>query len=80
MVDFATMKIQVLMSLGCSHGKSALQLVADIVRQSAPGAEVETIWVETLEDAARLRYPGSPTIRVDGLDIDPHVSTSFGLS
>jgi hypothetical protein len=65
------MKIQVLMSPGCGHGARALELVLEVVGESAPGSEIETISVATAEDAARLSFPGSPTIRVDGYDIDP---------
>jgi hypothetical protein len=32
-------------------------------------AEVELIAVNTDEEARRLRFPGSPTIRVDGRDL-----------
>jgi hypothetical protein len=73
------MKIEVLMSPGCGHGVRALELVADVVKQSAPEAAVETILVATLEDAARWSFPGSPTIRVDGNDIDPEAPASVGL-
>jgi hypothetical protein len=73
------MKIQVLISPGCGHGVRALELVADVVGQSAPGSEIETITVATLEDAARWSFPGSPTVRVDGIDIDPEAPTGVGL-
>ena len=73
------MKIQVLISPGCRHGARALELVADVVGQSAQGAGLETITVATLEDAARWSFPGSPTIRVDGIDIDPGAPTRAGL-
>jgi len=43
------MKIQILTSPGCGHGARALDVVADVLRQSAPGAEVETITVASLE-------------------------------
>ncbi len=36
--------------------------------------------VETLEEAERLRFVGSPTILVDGFDPFPISETSFGLS
>jgi hypothetical protein len=73
------MKIQVLMSPGCGHGGRALELVADVVGQSAPGVEIETITIATLEDAARWSFPGSPTVRVEGVDIDPEAPTDVGL-
>jgi hypothetical protein len=34
-------------------------------------AEVQLIAVNTDEEARRLRFPGSPTIRVDGRDLFP---------
>jgi hypothetical protein len=73
------MKIQVLMSPGCGHGERALKLVTDVVQENALGASVEVIAVATLEDAARWSFPGSPTVRVDGLDIDPETPASVGL-
>lgn len=73
------MKIQILVSPGCGHGARARELVVDVVRQTAPGAEVEAVTVATMADATRWSFPGSPTIRVDGLDIDPHTPTGVGL-
>jgi uncharacterized protein YoaH (UPF0181 family) len=73
------MKIQVLMSPGCGHGERALKLVEEVVRERAPGETAEVITVATLEDAAGWSFPGSPTIRVDGIDIDPAAPASVGL-
>jgi hypothetical protein len=73
------MKIQVLMSPGCGHGERALKLAEEVLRERAPGEGVEVVTVATLEDAARWSFPGSPTIRVDGRDIDPEVPTGVGL-
>lgn len=73
------MKIQLLMSPGCGHGARALMLVEEVLREHAPGEAVEIITVATLEDAARWSFPGSPTIRVDGSDIDPEVPAGVGL-
>ncbi len=73
------MKIQVLMSPGCGHGARAVELVRDVVGQSACEAEIETITVATIDDADRWSFPGSPTVRVDGIDIDPEVPVGVGL-
>jgi hypothetical protein len=73
------MKIQVLMSPGCGHGARAHEMVADVVGQIAPGSEIETITVATLEEATRWSFAGSPTVRVDGIDIDPDGPTDIGL-
>jgi hypothetical protein len=73
------MKIQVLMSPRCGHGQRTAGLVAEIVRTHSLHAELETILVESLEDATRLAFPGSPTVRVDGADIEPHAPPGVGL-
>jgi hypothetical protein len=73
------MKIQVLMTPGCVNGSRARELVADVARQMAPAAEVETVTVETMDDARRWSVPGSPTIRVDGLDVDPEAPAGVGV-
>jgi hypothetical protein len=73
------MRVEVLMSPGCAHGVTARALVADVVRESAPGAEVVTVLVGTLAEAERLAFPGSPTIRVDGRDVEPLAPRHVGL-
>ena len=74
------MKIEILMSPGCGNGARTQALVADLLRQrAATGVEVETILVETLEEAHRLGFLGSPSVRVDGLDIDPQAPEGVGL-
>jgi hypothetical protein len=39
--------------------------------RAGPEAEVELMAIDTDEEAQRLRFPGSPTIRVDGRDLFP---------
>jgi hypothetical protein len=43
-------------------------------------APIEQIQVRTDEDAGRLRFPGSPTIRVDGVDVDPEGAAQMGTA
>jgi hypothetical protein len=75
-----TIKVQVLVSPGCSHGASALELVSQVIGENAPEAEVETILVSTLEDASRWLFPGSPTVRVNGADIERPAPAGVGLA
>ena len=42
--------------------------------------EVEVIKVETEEQAHELHFAGSPTIRVDGQDIDPPIDSRYALT
>lgn len=73
------MRVEILMSPGCGHGQRTMQLVGDILREAGLGAVVETTVVATEADAARLAFPGSPTVRVDGIDIDPVPPVRVGL-
>lgn len=73
------MRIEILMSPGCGNGAKTQALVAEVVRESAPGTEIGTVLVETLEDAERLGFLGSPSVRVNGQDIDSQAPGNVGL-
>ena len=65
------MKIDILYFEGCPNHKLTLQVVHDVVRELRVDAEVREIEVKGPEDASRLRFFGSPTVQVEGEDIDP---------
>lgn len=56
---------------GCPSHPEALRLLREVLRERGLDAEVELREVTTNEEAERLRFPGSPTILVDGRDVDP---------
>jgi hypothetical protein len=64
-------KIEVLYFAGCPHREATVERTREVL--AALGAEVEVREVEVRDsaDAARLRFPGSPTVRVDGADVEP---------
>jgi hypothetical protein len=55
----------------CPSHDVALDRLRQVTDEEGLDAEVEIIKVETEEQAHRLRFIGSPTIRIDGQDIDP---------
>ena len=65
------MKIEVLTFEGCPNAEAARGLVERVVADSGVKAEVAYVDVPDPEAAERLRFLGSPTIRVDGRDIEP---------
>ncbi len=71
--------VQVQMSPGCGHGERTLSLVREVLGRLDPAARVEVVHVRTAEDAARLGFRGSPTVLVDGADIDPRPPAGVGL-
>ncbi len=56
---------------GCPTYLEAEKTLRGVLEEQGVGAEVELIAVNTDEEAQRLRFPGSPTIRVDREDLFP---------
>ncbi|MFL5980250.1 MAG: hypothetical protein ACJ74R_00890 [Gaiellaceae bacterium] len=65
--------VEVLSFEGCPHAEPALELVKRVIAESGIGATVRRVDVPDAEAAAAERFLGSPTIRVNGRDIDPGV-------
>jgi hypothetical protein len=65
------MRIEFLFWEGCPSHPEALALLRDVLDERAIVAAVELREVFTHEEAVALAFPGSPTIRVDGRDVDP---------
>jgi hypothetical protein len=67
------MRVELLWWEGCPSYPQALDELKDVLR--AEGLDPEAVQmreVESDEQAERERFPGSPTIRVDGEDLLPH--------
>ena len=71
--------VQVQMSPGCGHGEQTVALVRDVLARLAPDARIEIVDVRTAEDAERLGFRGSPTVLVEGADIEPRPPAGVGL-
>ena len=56
---------------GCPGHEPALEMLEDVIAAVAPGTPIESIDASDPAVASAQRFPGSPTIRVDGQDIDP---------
>lgn len=66
-----TLDIEFLWYEDCPSHDDAFQLLQDVLADLDVDAHIERIKVETQEQAQELRFPGSPTIRINGVDIDP---------
>jgi hypothetical protein len=64
------MLVEVLTFEGCPHAGPAIDLAQRIVDESAVPAHVRVVDVRAA-DAERLRFVGSPSVRVDGRDVEP---------
>lgn len=73
------MRVEVLFVPGCPNYEPAVERVKKVLAGEALNSEVEGIVVATAEDARALRFPGSPTIRINGDDVEPDEAGVAGL-
>jgi hypothetical protein len=64
----------------CPSYDLALERLREVMDEEGIPGEVEVIKVDTEEQARELRFVGSPTIRVDGQDIDPPGDSRYALT
>jgi hypothetical protein len=65
------MRIDLLWWEGCPSHAETLEDLNRILEEEGAEAQVELIAIETDEQAQAERFPGSPTIRIDGDDALP---------
>jgi arsenate reductase len=65
-----TVRVDVLVFDGCPHAEAAIHLARAVAERLGPGIAVERVDVDTPEKAAELDFIGSPSINVDGVDIE----------
>jgi 2-phospho-L-lactate guanylyltransferase (CobY/MobA/RfbA family) len=73
------MKVELLKSAGCAHSVEAEALLRDVLGALAPEATLAITVIETAEQAAATRFAGSPTILLDGIDLEPDAIPIAGL-
>jgi hypothetical protein len=61
---------------GCPSVDETLALLEEVIAARGLDARVELHEVTSDAEAVELAFPGSPTIRVDGRDVDPAGATS----
>lgn len=75
------MKIEVLYFQGCPHHAPTVERLHDVLANEGIAAEVMEIEVPDARAAESLAFPGSPTVRINGMDIeDPPAAGTIGLS
>ena len=75
------MKLEVLYFDGCPNHEALLARLRELLVSTGVAAEIELVQVEDAEAADRERFLGSPTIRIDGHDVEPGADqrTDYGL-
>jgi copper chaperone CopZ len=82
LTEDARMRIEVLYFQGCPNHAPTVTLVSQVLAQLGVHAPVREVEVLTSDDAHRLRFLGSPSVRVNGMDIESEARhrTDFALS
>ena len=75
------MRVELLYFDGCPHYQRLLPRLTGLIEEIAPEAEVILRRIETAGQAERERFLGSPSVRVDGVDVDPGAAdrNEYGL-
>jgi hypothetical protein len=75
------MRVELLYFDGCPNHELLLSRLEELLELSGARADIELVQVADAEAAERARFLGSPTVRVDGEDVEPGSAdrTDFGL-
>ena len=76
------MKIEVLYFEGCPNHIPAMEIMREILKSLGREDEIHEVEVNTQAEAEAIGFVGSPSVRVNGTDIEPWARTAntFGLS
>jgi len=64
-------RVEVLYFAGCPNYRSVLELIERTVAELGLEPRIDLVEVRDAQAAVELRFLGSPTVRVDGRDIEP---------
>jgi hypothetical protein len=73
------MRVELLYWDGDPHYMTARQRLVEVLTEDAFETPIQMVAVNSQEDAALLEFIGSPTIRIDGVDVLPDASAQVGL-
>jgi hypothetical protein len=75
-------QVKILGSEGCANTPPTVELVKNIAQDLNILVNIETVMVGTQEQAQELRFLGSPTVQIEGFDIEEsaRASLAFGLT
>lgn len=66
-------EVKVVYTDGCANTPPTVQRIREVAAELNVPIDLVQVLVQTLEEAEAHRFLGSPTVQVNGLDIDPTV-------
>ena len=73
------MHIEILYFEGCPNHEPALQRVQELLKEAGLSAEISQVQVNDQAAAGAIGFLGSPSVRVNGLDVEPTARTAHGF-
>jgi hypothetical protein len=75
-------EIKVIWTQGCRHTMQTIEHIEDTAEEMGIALKLETILVSSLEEAREQKLQGSPTVLINGLDIDParRLTNEYGFT
>jgi hypothetical protein len=76
-----TVSVEILHTADCGHWRDAVDAVRRVAAEAAVTAAVLDAVVDGFPEALELRFVGSPTVRVNGRDVQAEAEerTDYGL-
>lgn len=74
------LKIQLLHTEACHSYQEALVGIKEALKELGLSAELEVILLDSPEKARAYKFLGSPTIKIDGIDLEPELEASANFS
>lgn len=73
--------VEILMFDGCPNVELAASRVRQAIANAGAAAEVQVVRIDGQSDAVAREFLGSPTVRIDGADVDASADarSDFGL-
>jgi len=72
-VGGGAVRVEFLYWEGCPSHDEALRRLKEVLAEEGVQAHLTEVRVETEEQARALQFPGSPTIRFNGVDVQPEM-------
>ncbi len=70
------MNVSLLYSDGCPNWEQTLADVREVLAEYHVKTDVELIKVSSQQQAEEMEFLGSPTVRVEGMDVEPDILES----
>jgi len=75
----ADLRVELLAVEDCAHLEQTQRDLETVLRKGIIEVPIQVIYVTSQDDAEFLSFQGSPTVRVNGEDVDPRPELPIGL-